>query len=118
MSKIRATTFHSTLPTLAALSFALVLPSAALADTGRSFDARYKGPALDMQASKSTKTRAQVLQELKQAQADPYYRAMQRDTLPPSAAAASIKTRAEVVNELKNITPEERERMKALYIGG
>lgn len=112
MSKIRAVAFMSTLSTLTLFAAA---PASAEADWRLA--ARDIGPSHYGQGG-STRTRAEVLQELASAKADPDYEALQRDARPPFVDTPSTRTRAEVIEALKNMTPAERERLRVLYSGG
>jgi len=67
---------------------------------------------------KSTKTTAQVMQELQEAKADGSYQQSLENYPAPAKSVGPGKTRAEVLNELKNITPAERARMQAIYTKG
>lgn len=70
---------------------------------------------------KSTKTRAEVMQELKIAQQDgtlPTVAEMNRNYPVIKQGPGSGKTRAEVQNELLTMSAEEKKRMQELYHGG
>lgn len=69
----------------------------------------------------STKTRAQVMQELEVARQDgtlPTNAELNRNYPVNNKALGSGKTRAEVQNELLTLSAEEKQRMRELYRGG
>ena len=68
---------------------------------------------------KSTKTRAQVMQELEVARQDGTLPTnLNRDYPVTKNSLGSGKTRAEVQNELLTQSAEEKQRMRELYRGG
>ncbi len=65
------------------------------------------------------KSRAQVLEELAEAKADPTWDTRQGEAtgLWPQDRAASHKTRAQVIEELESMTPQEKAYIESFYTG-
>lgn len=74
----------------------------------------------DVAGTTHMKTRAQVLQELQQAKADPTWTTHQGELTGvwPDKNATPAKTRAQVEQELKNETPMQHAYLQRLYMGG
>lgn len=100
------------------LSIALAAPTLALAESEMHFSRGEVGYTFYPNHVKSTKTTAQVMQELQEAKADGSYQQSLENYPAPAKSVGPGKTRAEVLNELKNITPAERARMQAIYTKG
>lgn len=100
------------------LSIALAAPTLALAESEMHLSRGEVGYTFYPNHVKSTKTTAQVMQELQEAKADGSYQQSLENYPAPVKSVGPGKTRAEVLNELKNITPAERARMQAIYTKG
>ena len=99
------------------LAVALAAPTAAFANSELHLSSGEAGYTFHPDHVKSTKTRAEVMQELQQAKADGSYYYLQRGLPVPPKNVGPGKTREEVLKELVNMTPEERARMNELYFG-
>jgi hypothetical protein len=101
------------------LSIALAAPTLALAESEMHLSRGEVGYTFYPNHVKSTKTTAQVMQELQEAKADGSSHQYSLEEYPaPTKNVGPVKTRAEVLNELKNVTPAERARMQAIYTKG
>lgn len=101
--------------------FALL--AAALAVSATSFaywipDNSEQGGA-EVQDWSNMKSRAQVLQELEQAKADPTWSTRQGEATDfwPQIDAESMKSRAQIQQELKALTVEEKAYIQSFYTG-
>lgn len=73
------------------------------------------GPIFYSQHMESNKTRAEVLQEIKQAQQDGSFYYLQRGLPVPEKKNIAGKTREQVQKELQQMTEKERIERQALY---
>lgn len=108
---------------IAASAFAMAAPVVSHASAATHFVGGELGWVEHSGSNKSTKTRAEVVSEVKAAQADGSLRAAQIATQfglwTPAELAPSSKSREQVVRELLNESPAARQlRMQNYYPGG